>query len=116
MDDCKFKLHKIADNLKISDGGVFTILHESLGMRKLFSKWVPRLLTPDHKQQRVENSERSLELFKRDKQDFLRWHVTMDETWIHHYIPDIKRSSAESKLYRAACPQIRQKLTVKASF
>ena len=26
------------------------ILHESLGMRKLFSKWVPRLHTPDQKQ------------------------------------------------------------------
>ena len=45
-------------NLKILEGSVFTILHESLGMHKLFSKWVPRLLTPDQKQQRVEDSER----------------------------------------------------------
>ena len=44
--------------LKISEGGVFTILHESLEMRKLFSKWVPRLLTPNQKQQRDEDSER----------------------------------------------------------
>ena len=50
---------------------VFTILHESLGMRKLFSKWVPRLLTPNKKQQRVEDSERCLELFKRGKKDFM---------------------------------------------
>ena len=45
---------------------MFTILRESLGMRKLFSKWVPRLLTPNQKQQRVEDSERCLELFNRD--------------------------------------------------
>ncbi|KAL6420640.1 hypothetical protein ACFW04_014654 [Cataglyphis niger] len=39
---------------------------------------LPRLLTSD-------DSERCLELFKRNKKDFLRRYVTMDETWIHHY-------------------------------
>ena len=34
----KLKLRKIADTLKILEGSVYTILHESLGMRKLFSK------------------------------------------------------------------------------
>ena len=43
----KLKLREIAHTLKISEGRVFTMLHQSLGMRKLFSKWVPRLLTPD---------------------------------------------------------------------
>ena len=47
------------NTLKISEGSVFTILHESLGMRELFSKWVLRLLTPDQKQQYVEDSERN---------------------------------------------------------
>ena len=55
----------MADTLKILEGSVFTILHESLGMRKLFSKWVSRSLTPDQKKQRVEELERCLELFKR---------------------------------------------------
>ena len=70
-------------------------LHEYLGMRKLFSKWVPRLLTPDQNQQRVEDSERSLELFKWDKKDFLRRYVTMDGIWIHHYTLETKISLAE---------------------
>ena len=43
----KLKLHEIADTLNISEGSVFTILNKSLGMRKLFSKWIRRLLTPD---------------------------------------------------------------------
>ena len=51
--------------------------------------------TPDQKQQRVEDSERCLELFKRGKKDFLRRYVTMDETWIHYYTPETKISSAE---------------------
>ena len=38
LGNCKLKLRQIADTLKISEGSVFTILHESLGMRKLFPK------------------------------------------------------------------------------
>ena len=49
LGDRKLKLRKI---LNIWEGGVFIILHESLGMRKLFSKWVSRLLISDQKQQR----------------------------------------------------------------
>ena len=47
LGDRKLKFSEIADTLKISEGSVFTILHESLGMRKLFSNWVPRLITLD---------------------------------------------------------------------
>ena len=80
---------------KISEGSAFTILHESLGTRKFFSKWVPRLLTLVRKQQRVEDLERCSYLLKRGKKDFLHRYVTMDETWFHHYTPKTKRSSAE---------------------
>ena len=67
LGDRKLKLREISDTLKVSEGSVFTILHESLGMRKLFSKWVSRLFPPDQKQQRIKDSERSLKLFKRGK-------------------------------------------------
>ena len=72
------KLREIANTLKISEGSVHTILHEHLSMRKLFSKWVPRLLT-----------------FNQNKKEFLLWYVTMDETWIHHHSPESNRQSAE---------------------
>ena len=71
LGDRKLKLREIAETLKISEGSVFTILHESLGMRKLLSKWVPRLLTPDQKQQRIEYFVYCLELFKRGKKNFM---------------------------------------------
>ena len=34
----KLKFHEIAEELKISEGSVFTILHKHLSMRKLYSK------------------------------------------------------------------------------
>ena len=89
------KLREIADTLKISEGSVFTILHESVGISKLFSKWVPCLFTLNQKQKRVEDSECCLELFKQGKKDFLRRYVTMDETWIYHYTHETNITSAE---------------------
>ena len=87
LGNSKLNLREIAGTLKISEGSVFTILHEYLEMHKLFSKWVPRLLTLDQKEQRVEDSESCSKLFKPDKKVFLRRYVTMDETWIHLYPP-----------------------------
>ena len=105
LKDRKVKLREIADTLKISKGSVFIILHENLSMRKLLSKWVLRLLTPNQKQQRVDDSERCLELFKRDEKNFLHRYVTMNETWIHYYTPESKRSSAEWTAIGESRPQ-----------
>jgi len=75
------KLRELADIVKISKERVGFILHEHLTMRKLCSKWVPRLLTVDQKQKRVDDSEQCLAMFKRFKLEILRRYVTMDETW-----------------------------------
>ena len=45
--DRKLKLREIAEESKISESSVFTVLHEYLSMRKLCLKWVQRLLTVD---------------------------------------------------------------------
>ena len=66
----KWKLREIAEELKISEGCVFIILHEHLSMRNLCSKWGPSLLSVDQKQQRVDDSERCLQLFQNNKRSF----------------------------------------------
>ncbi|UYV78486.1 hypothetical protein LAZ67_16001702 [Cordylochernes scorpioides] len=43
----------------------------------------------------VANNERALERYEIEREGFLDRIVTGDESWIHHYIPDSKRSSAE---------------------
>ena len=68
--DRELKLHEIAEELKISDGRVFTILHDRLSMKKLCSRWVPRLLTVNQKQQHIDNSECCLQLFQPNKKEF----------------------------------------------
>lgn len=93
--DRKVKLNEIAKTIGISKERVGHIIHECLHMRKLCARWVPRFLTIDQKDQRVRLSTANLALFNRNKKDFLRRFVTMDETWIHHYTPESNRQSAE---------------------
>lgn len=57
LENRKVKLREIANTLKISEGRVFKILHENLSMRKLLSKRMRRLLTPDQKQQCINDSQ-----------------------------------------------------------
>ncbi|KAF7267662.1 hypothetical protein GWI33_019150 [Rhynchophorus ferrugineus] len=63
----KLKLNEIADTLKISTERVHHIIHKYLGMRELCAKWVPRELTFDQKQHRVDDSEQCLKMIKCNK-------------------------------------------------
>ena len=47
------------------------------------------------KRNRPSTSEHCLEMFKRNTKAFLRRFVTVDETWIHHYMPEMKKQSKQ---------------------
>lgn len=95
LNDRRLKVRVIADTIGISKERVGHILHEHLHMRKLSARWVPRLLTEDQKRIRVTTSEYCLSLFKRNRTEFLRRFITVDETWIHHYTPETKIQSKQ---------------------
>jgi hypothetical protein len=40
-------------------------------------------------------SEQCFERFNKNKTDFMRRFITMDETWIHHYTPEFKHQSKQ---------------------
>ncbi|KYN06367.1 hypothetical protein ALC62_02704 [Cyphomyrmex costatus] len=52
MSDRRLKLREIVEMVGISEERVYNILHEILGMRKLTSRWVPRLLWVKNKRVR----------------------------------------------------------------
>jgi histone-lysine N-methyltransferase SETMAR len=95
LNDRRLKLVEIAEAVGISKERAHHILCEVLGMRKLSARWVPRLLTPEQKLNRMTTSEQCLALFKSNPTDFLRRFVTVDETWIHHYTPETKQQSKQ---------------------
>jgi hypothetical protein len=88
-------LIEIAETLKISKKCIEHIVHEYLDMQKLFAKWLPRFLTIDQNQQRVDNSEQCLAIFNRNKDEFFRRYITMDVTWLLYNTPESNRQSTE---------------------
>ncbi|KAF7285921.1 hypothetical protein GWI33_009390 [Rhynchophorus ferrugineus] len=50
----QLKLNEIADILKMPTERLHHIIHEYLSMRKLCAKWVPRELTFNQKQRRID--------------------------------------------------------------
>jgi len=56
------------------------------------TRWALRLLTVDHKRDRVTISKQCLEMFQRNPDEFLRQFITVDETWIHYFTPETKES------------------------
>jgi histone-lysine N-methyltransferase SETMAR len=95
MDDRKVKVREIASAVGIFSEWVHNILHQHLNMRKLSARWVPRLLTVDHKQNRVRCSKDNLQLFQWNTQDFRRRFITVEGTWIHHYTSETKEQSKQ---------------------
>jgi hypothetical protein len=66
---------------------------------------VPHLLTADQKRTRLKISEQSLELFKKNKTNFVRRFITMDETRIHPYTPESKQQSKHRKEAGCSAPK-----------
>lgn len=105
LKDRRINIDEIARIVGISTERIHHILHVELGMSKLSARWVPRLLNADQKRERVRTSSDNLKLFNKNQVDFLRRFVTVDETWIHHYIPESKRQSQQWKHHGSPPPK-----------
>ena len=86
--DRRVTVRFVAEALRISYGSAEEILTTNLRMKKVSARWVPRMLTPEQKQFRVQISQQLLQRFRADPDDFLSRLVTQDETWIHHFDPE----------------------------
>ncbi|GFW83182.1 uncharacterized protein TNCV_3237291 [Trichonephila clavipes] len=74
---------------------VYKIVNEDLNFKKLCSRWVPRLLTVEHREKRFAIS---LDFFIRceeEEDDMLNRIVIGDETWVSHITLESKQQSIE---------------------
>ena len=63
-------------------------------MRKLTARWVPKSLSDELMATRASVCSALLKRF-RSKDDFLLCLVTVDETWVHYYVPENKVQSCQ---------------------
>ncbi|GFO34035.1 histone-lysine N-methyltransferase SETMAR [Plakobranchus ocellatus] len=83
------------------------IVHDKLGHRKFSARWIPKMLSDEHKRQRVEISEILLHRCQqgdetvdvgpggdhRARNKLLERLNTGDETWLHPSTPETKHDS-----------------------
>ena len=104
LEDRRVAVKQLAAITKMSVGSIEIILHDHLHMSKVSSRWVQRLLTPNRKEQRANSCKELIELESKDTRFFYRI-VTMDETWVHHFDPEIKSSSMQWKSPSSPTPK-----------
>ena len=81
-------LNDTAACLKISHGSAHHIVQDVLQFHKGSARWVPRQLTTELRERRVDACEELLRCFEREGDGFLARIVTGDETWIHFHQPE----------------------------
>ena len=91
------KVSRLAEEIGISAGAVWTIIHEKLDMSKVSARWVPRMLSPFQKDTRRQCCQENLELLTEDPEHFFQRLVIGDETWVYHRDPESKIESMQWK-------------------
>ena len=69
----------------MSQDTVYSNVHEKLNFSKVSCRWVSKMLTDDHKMQRLMAPRASLRRYRKEGDAFLSRLVATDETWIFHY-------------------------------
>lgn len=81
----------------VSKTSIDKILTEHLGYAKVCARWVPKMLTEDHKRQRVEAAHELLQDHGTHGEEYLDSIVTGDETWVHYLTPETKEQCKQWK-------------------
>ena len=79
---------EVASLLDISVGSAYHIIHDELKLRKVCARWVPRRLTPEMKERRVDACQELLRQYEADDEAFLQCIITRVESWVHFYEPE----------------------------
>lgn len=80
LSDRRLTIRHVSTVLNISNATAHSIITEHIGMHKVSARWVPRNLSPEQKQARVNTCQENLTRLRRNPQDFLARIITVDET------------------------------------
>jgi histone-lysine N-methyltransferase SETMAR len=111
---CRRTIHEVADTVGISYGVCQAILTENMNMRHIAAKFVPRLLSNDQKQRRVNMC---LELREKANEDptFISRITTGDESWIYGYEYDPETKQQLSLWKSPQSPRAKKARQVRSS-
>ena len=105
LEDRCITVCQLVQNVKISVGSVEKIIRDHLHMHKVSARWIPKLLTPFQKQERVDCSKALLDTCQENQEGLLDRLVTQDETRINHYDPETNIQSMQWKHFESPPPK-----------
>ena len=93
MRDRQISIRRLAEELTI----IHEIMNNHMGMKKICTRWVPKLLTPIQRANRVDCCQELLQQSEVNLAKFFHCIVTGDEFWNHH---DEPLSQLEAKIWK----------------
>ncbi|CAL1261915.1 unnamed protein product [Larinioides sclopetarius] len=87
------ELHQIIPEVSMTT--LYEALTVKLGYRKLCARWVPKMLTEEHKMKRMGFALDFLTRYAEAGDEFLDLIVTGDETWVYHHTHESKQQSMQ---------------------
>ena len=75
---------------EVSKTTIYEAVTEKIGYRKLCARWVPKILSDDHKTKGMGSA-------LKEGDEFLDSIVTGNETWVFHHTPESKQQSLQRR-------------------
>ncbi|PNF36742.1 hypothetical protein B7P43_G11567 [Cryptotermes secundus] len=96
MEDRRITVRELANEIGVALDQYIQFFTEDLGMRRVSTKFVLKLLTMEQKQRRLEITQDMLDNANSNP-NFLNTEITGDELWVYGYDPKTKMQSSQWK-------------------
>ncbi len=93
--DRRITCRDLASTHGVSFGTMHNILHVKQGLVKKSARWVPKLLSPEQKEERVRICTEFVAKVDRSSMAMLDQIIMMDETMVSYHSPQTKRQSKQ---------------------
>ena len=97
MRDRQNSIRRIAYKLAVLKTIIHEFMNNHMGMKKVCTRWVPKLFKPIQRANRVDCYQELLQQSEVNPAKFADCIVTGDESWTHHYDP---LSQLEAKIWK----------------
>lgn len=94
-DDRRKSIEDVVSESGLSRGTIERIIHDDLHLSKKAARWVPRLLNSEHKHKQIAMAEDLQRRYFQQGEAFFRSIVTMDESWVSFFTPEMKAQSKQ---------------------
>lgn len=104
----RLTVRMMAKEQYVSKDMVHRMLSEDLNMSTVSVRWIPKLLSEEHKSWQVTSSCELLTQYEKEGDNFLDQIITTDKTWRRHYWPESKQQSCVWKTLNTPSPPTRK--------